>query len=238
MLAIKKANFILTLFYLLIFGGIICYYHYSPSFQEQLNIGIHNAQVMTQSIFRQLTGQELTAPANNQDTDQTEGNDARWQQPAATIYVDLDNTVLKNATETAIAQWNNAKVFTFKPVANRKDANIVVTAVNDPNSGAAGLTNTSMNALTGYYLHADVKLNTAYLLNPAFGYSQKRIINTVEHELGHAIGLQHTDKVSVMQPAGSYYPIQPLDIQDVKKLYSRTPQPVTDQESTSQPQSN
>ena len=53
---------------------------------------------------------------------------------------------------------------------------ISVSAVNDPNNGAAGLTNTSMNSATGYYLHATVELNSYYLLNPAFGYSQERIV--------------------------------------------------------------
>lgn len=42
----------------------------------------------------------------------------------------------------------------------------------------------------------------------------------LEHELGHAIRIDHTNNVSVMQPAGSYYTIQPADVQAVKKLYS------------------
>ena len=81
-----------------------------------------------------------------------------------------------------------------------------------------------MDATTGYILHADVNLNAGYLLNPTYGYSQQRIINTAEHELGHAIGLQHSDAASVMQPAGSFYSIQPRDVQAVKKLYSNRPQ--------------
>ena len=44
-------------------------------------------------------------------------------------------------------------------------------------------------------------------------------MNTVEHELGHAIGLGHKDSISVMYPQGSFYTIQPSDVQDVKKLY-------------------
>ena len=46
-----------------------------------------------------------------------------------------------------------------------------------------------------------------------------RIINTAEHELGHAIGLNHRNDVSVMYPQGSFYTIQPIDVQNVKKLY-------------------
>lgn len=44
----------------------------------------------------------------------------------------------------------------------------------------------------------------------------ERIVNTAEHELGHAIGLDHTNAVSVMQPAGSFYTIQPDDVQAVQ----------------------
>ena len=46
-----------------------------------------------------------------------------------------------------------------------------------------------------------------------------RILHTAEHELGHAIGLEHTNEVSVMQPAGSYYGIQAQDVKAVQELY-------------------
>ncbi|MGC4389050.1 matrixin family metalloprotease, partial [Streptococcus suis] len=53
-----------------------------------------------------------------------------------------------------------------------------------------------------------------------FGYTYERIVNTAEHELGHAIGLFHDDNEdSVMQSSGSYYGIQQVDIAAVNKLY-------------------
>ena len=137
--------------------------------------------MLTQSWLHRITGKEVATPTK-QNADQQTGTqdtpaDARWEQNSATIYINISNPVLKNATETAISQWNNTKAFTFK-IVNNKNANISVSAVNDPNNGAAGLTNTSMNSATGYYLHATVELNSYYLLNPAFGYSQERIVNT------------------------------------------------------------
>lgn len=81
------------------------------------------------------------------------------------------------------------------------------------------MTNTSYNPLTNHLLNAQVKLNTYYLQNSDYNYSYQRVVNTAEHELGHAIGLQHVNNQSVMYPAGSYYSIQQQDINAVRALY-------------------
>ena len=100
-------------------------------------------------------------------------------------------------------------------------ADIVATDYSDANSQAAGLADTQTNVLTNRITHVDVKLNRYFLLNSDFGYTHKRIVNTAEHELGHAIGLDHDDsKTSVMQSAGSYYGIQQVDIDTVHALYA------------------
>lgn len=144
----------------------------------------------------------------------------RWPSQEATVFVNTGNTTLDNATNAAIQSWNQTGAFRFRTTTDQQQADIVVKKMDDNNTSAAGLTEASTNPVTGRMVHADVYLNQHYLLNPLYGYSNQRIINTAEHELGHAIGLDHTNNVSVMQPAGSYYTIQPADVQAVKKLYS------------------
>ena len=84
---------------------------------------------------------------------------------------------------------------------------------------AAGATASQTNLLTNRFTHITVRLNRHYLLNVVYNYSYDRIVNTAEHELGHAIGLDHTDGESVMQPAGSFYSIQDSDVEAVRQLY-------------------
>lgn len=221
-----KRHFFLPLVYLLLFGGIIWFYQNNSQFQQTADIGIHQVEVLTYNGLNRLTNKKVNSTTQQTDSphSQADQSTGRWKQPTATIYVDLNNGVLRNATESAISQWNQTGAFTFRQVTDKQKADITVTTINEKSDNAAGLTNTSMNSLTGYYTHATVQLNAGYLLDPDYGYSQQRIINTAEHELGHAIGLQHNSGASVMQPAGSFYTIQPVDVQNVKKLYANAPQ--------------
>lgn len=152
-----------------------------------------------------------------EDTSQNSGH--TFSKNTALVYVDLDNKTLYNASMTGLIAWNNTGAFNFKITNNKAQAQIIIKEMDDSSTNAAGLTNTEYNSLTGHLLKATVNLNSHYLLNPNYGYSNQRIVNTVEHELGHAIGLDHQKGVSVMYPEGSFYTIQPIDIQNVQKLY-------------------
>ncbi|EEJ71480.1 M57 family metalloprotease [Lactobacillus ultunensis] len=194
-----------------------------------------NVQIATQDslatlsyrINQLLTTGTATAPKNSEiktDTDKTENDNSAdtrvWSKPEATVYVDIKNNVqLRSAAIDAMNAWNRTGAFTFQQINNKKNAQIVITTVDDSDTNAAGETATTYNPSTGHLLKANVHLNRYYLQNEWYGYSNNRIVNTAEHELGHAIGLTHTKSVSVMYPKGSIYTIQPQDIKNVRRIY-------------------
>lgn len=228
MRAIKRHHFLLILFYCVLFCWLLGLYQNSPFFQQELGQGVQQIQLFINQQVNHLLGTKTTDKTTKRVAGQSSNQPAikgsRWPQASATVYINISNPTLRNAAETAVKQWNQTGAFRFRQAKSQQAANVVISAVNEHQNGAAGLTTVSMNEANGNLIHANVQLNAGYLLNPYYGYSQQRIVNTAEHELGHAIGLQHTETVSVMQPAGSYYSIQPRDVQTVKRLYQSQPQ--------------
>ena len=153
-------------------------------------------------------------------TDNHQHSGAKWAKPSANIYIDpqMDET-FQAAYVRAIENWNQTGAFRFELVSDSNEADIVATEMNDGLTSVAGEAESQTNLLTGQFLSVTVRLNHYYLSNPNYGYTYDRILHTAEHELGHAIGLEHTNEVSVMQPAGSYYGIQAQDVQAVQELY-------------------
>lgn len=145
----------------------------------------------------------------------------RWETNTATVYIETPNPTFRSAYETAIANWNATGAFTLVLTTDPNQADIIATDMNDSNTQAAGEANSTTNLLTNYYSSVTVRLNSYYLLNEEYGYDMDRIIHTAEHELGHAIGLDHDDsQASVMESAGSNHGIQQADIDAVVALYS------------------
>ena len=155
----------------------------------------------------------------HQLTDEHKGTGARWEKASATVYIDTTNETLRSAYQEAINSWNQTGAFTFRIINDKEEADIIATEMNDGSVSAAGEAESKTNLLTNRFTHVTVCLNSYYLLDRRYGYSHERIVNTAAHELGHAIELDHNEEESVMQSAGSFYSIQPVDIQAVKDLY-------------------
>lgn len=118
------------------------------------------------------------------DIDQTN----RWATNTATVYLEATDAQIQNAYLQALDNWNQTGAFKFEQVTSKNEAQIVLKQQNDSQTKAAGVTHILADQITSRLTSADVYLNTYYLLNPQFGYSNERIVNTAEHELGHAIG--------------------------------------------------
>ena len=200
------AIFKLALVLALIGYGLVYYANNSSS---TLATNINQAFHQVELGFSGTSTSDVEKVVSNLSTTDTipESNGARWAQNTASIYIQSTDETLVAAYKEAITNWNNTGAFIF--------------TLTDDASQAAGLADTQTNVLTNRITHVDVKLNRYFLLNSDFGYTHKRIVNTAEHELGHAIGLDHDDsKTSVMQSAGSYYGIQQVDIDTVHALYA------------------
>ena len=206
----------------LIFVGIL--YVISPS---KSNFSTTLQQDVSQ-IYRYVSGQDsqlglgqnvkdLTKQLSDNHVHQTSG--ARWDTASATIYIDTQDETFRSAYQEAIRTWNQTGAFTFQIVNDKNQANIVATEMNSSTVSAAGEAESQTNLLTKRFTNVTVRLNRYYLLNSQYGYSYQRIVNTAEHELGHAIGLEHNEEKSVMQSSGSFYSIQAVDVQTVKELY-------------------
>ncbi|PRT75733.1 peptidase [Streptococcus anginosus] len=179
-------------------------------------------------IYRYVSGQDsqlgigqnvkdLTKQLSDNHVHQASG--VRWDTASATVYIDTQDETFRSAYQEAIRAWNQTGAFTFQIVNDKNQANIVATEMNDGTVSAAGEAESQTNLLTKRFTNVTVRLNRYYLLNSQYGYSYERIVNTAEHELGHAIGLEHNEEKSVMQSSGSFYGIQAVDVQAVKELY-------------------
>jgi len=206
----------------LIFVGIL--YIVSPS-KSNFATGL---QQDVNQIYRYVSGQDsqlgvrqnvkdLTKRLSDDHVHQASG--VQWDKASATVYIETQDETFRSAYQEAIRAWNQTGAFTFQIVNDKNQANIVATEMNNSTVSAAGEAESKTNLLTKRFTNVTVRLNRYYLLNSQYGYSYERIVNTAEHELGHAIGLEHNEEKSVMQSSGSFYSIQAVDVQTVKELY-------------------
>ncbi|AZN76289.1 peptidase M10A and M12B matrixin and adamalysin [Lactobacillus acidophilus] len=142
------------------------------------------------------------------------------QIPTASIFIYINqNDPNYQTVQDAIKAWNATKVIKFKQVFNYQKAQIIVTAHDYGDTSWAGLTEMP-DTPRGYLYGSVVYLNNFYLRQ-----STPQVASSVaEHELDHAIGLQHNDtQPSVMNSSvteQNAYTIQPCDIAAVKAIYN------------------
>lgn len=216
-------NFFWAIIKTIVLFAIVCFglLYYANNSSSQLANSISNIANSVTTYFAD-NKDDIASNLKELSTDDfTHYSGARWSSNSANVYIETTDETLVSAYEEAINAWNATGAFTFNLVEDESSADIVATEYSDASSKAAGLAETETNALTNQITHVDVKLNTYYLLENDYGYTHNRIVYTAEHELGHAIGLDHDDdEESVMQSSGSYYGIQSVDIEKVNEIYN------------------
>ena len=146
-----------------------------------------------------------------------------WSTKEATVFINAKNPEIVNAYKQAITSWNNTGAFNFLLTNDKQKANIIADERYEGNVAAPlGVTYSTYYLPTKQYSNATVYLNTFHVQNNYYQKNGGKLLNTAQHELGHSIGLEHNSAVaSVMEPKGGKTSIQPVDINNVKKLYSK-----------------
>lgn len=148
----------------------------------------------------------------------------KWPRKDLNVYYDIEPTLNKDYQSSwrqAVLNWNNLDIVRLNKVDKEEQADIVLQVDNRSNTNQAGVTQNRYmtNFLNEHQtlVHATAKINQYYLDH----YSYDGKVNTAEHELGHALGLQHDDEHnSVMNSAGSQFGIQQVDVANLTKLYN------------------
>ena len=141
----------------------------------------------------------------------------RYKYKTAYYYDKSTSNHYKSVWSQAINAWKN-KGFAWKKATNHSKTTLSSYAGND--TSIAGYDTVNYNKSTGQIISSDVRLNRTTFKK--WKYSTSDQVHVAEHELGHALGLNHNKagSISVMNPANRYYSIEACDVRGMNKRYS------------------
>lgn len=142
---------------------------------------------------------------------------AHWpENKIISVYIEPNSK--SYSMQKAFNKWEsraNGK-FSFKFTDTQENAEIKVVMVEQIGGTIAGLCrrSTNVNIITGATIQLSKKINGSAQYNNDY-------YRTMLHEIGHALGLDHTNRLnSIMNPTTNYAQlITGKDIQDLENLY-------------------
>lgn len=183
-------------------------------------------------VFPQSTQQQATQVATSQNVP-TSGK--KWNHRTITVNLDPNLPSMINiAAMRAIDNWNEAQIIRFKLVQSPTADIMISPSTLKSAKGHLTLGVTRSQCRGRRIIHADICIDYPKICRSQLyatpsdvqtASDRDQILKTstrvVEHELGHALGLNHAKQSvqSVMRPDSSY-PMTNIDIQAVRQLYN------------------
>ncbi|GAW98124.1 matrixin family metalloprotease [Secundilactobacillus mixtipabuli] len=148
----------------------------------------------------------------------------RWQSKTVTYKIASGTSYYKSVWGSAVKTWNRSGVVHLVPTSGKAD--ITLSNSNSPqgsNSSTVGITYSSYynnKTLNGLAVLASAKSYVYTNVANHYHYSKTERTNVAEHELGHALGLEHNvGKKSVMYYATRSQSVSKPDIKGLQHSY-------------------
>lgn len=198
-----------------------------------VTIGYKVAQVVIElnsPISPSLTAAEISVP------EEQSSSTIRWNRLSLAVYIDdsfiRQNPDYVNDVKQALAAWQSTGVVSFNIVGSAEDADIIIEwapSLKEKSLDTLGNTDIKFVNISqfGIIRNASIQLLTK---------SDSRQLNSIDmtnlalHEIGHAIGLQHTSTEDIMNPvlvvpSKTVKEISSQDMSNLQELYKAPAKP-------------
>ena len=135
------------------------------------------------------------------------------------IYDGTHDSSLHPAIDLALNNWNENGIVLFY-LTDNKNADIKLVKKSLPDR-TEGMTQQWIDSSNNYVAYSLTQLDSDQMQRYAPDVADKAKV--IEHELGHAVGLDHVKKYSIMRTGQNDFDLTQDDFNRVKRLYEKKP---------------